>query len=300
MTSLRACSLLAAACFALPVSARAQVRASEPAVVGQTVDGTTITVNYARPRVRGRSPVYGKVVTWGEVWTPGANWATTLEVDKDVIVNGRPLSKGKYSVWMEVQQKEWTVIFDRKAKAFHTNHPKPDSTQVRFPVKPTKVNGPEVLTWSFPAVSATGMTLQMAWAGRAVSLQITVPPSRPMTLAADLAPRYTGSYSFQWVETDTAKAKADSASPPPSTWTVSYTDGRLLVDWVPPPFELWAHLVLIRVADDNFYPGALEKGELYDVTSDLIVEFTMKDGRATGFDVRVENDEVIGRAVRTE
>jgi hypothetical protein len=298
MMNTRGYALLFAALFAFPVSVPAQVRASEPAVVGQTVNGTTITVTYARPRVRGRSPVYGKVVTWGEVWTPGANWATTLEVDKDVTVNGHPLSKGKYSVWMEVQPKEWTVIFDRKAKAFHTNHPKPDSTQVRFPVAPAKSDGPEVLTWSFPAVSPTGTTLQMAWAGRAVSLQITVPPSHPMTLAADLAPRYTGSYAFHWVESDTTKA--DSAPPPPTTWTVNYTNGRLLVDWVPPPFEEWAHLVLIRVADDWFYPGVLQKGELYDVSSDLIIEFTLKDGRATGFDIRVENDEVIGKGVRTE
>ena len=31
-------------------------------------------------------------------------------------VNGHPLPKGKYSVWMEVQPTTWTVIFDPKAK----------------------------------------------------------------------------------------------------------------------------------------------------------------------------------------
>ncbi|HEX5817332.1 MAG TPA: DUF2911 domain-containing protein, partial [Gemmatimonadales bacterium] len=62
----------------------AQVRASERAEVKQTVDGTTITVNYARPRLRGRTDVFGTQVPWGEIWTPGANEATTLAVSKDV------------------------------------------------------------------------------------------------------------------------------------------------------------------------------------------------------------------------
>ena len=28
--------------------------------------GTTITIDYARPRLRGRSPIFGGLVRWGE------------------------------------------------------------------------------------------------------------------------------------------------------------------------------------------------------------------------------------------
>ena len=38
---------------------------------------------------RGRDSLFGKVVTWGEHWTPGANWATTIDVDHDIRLNGR-------------------------------------------------------------------------------------------------------------------------------------------------------------------------------------------------------------------
>ena len=72
-----------------------QVKASEPATVSQTIDGTEIALAYSRPRARGRDSLFGKVVTWQEVWTPGANWATTLEVSRNVRVNGHQLPLGK-------------------------------------------------------------------------------------------------------------------------------------------------------------------------------------------------------------
>jgi hypothetical protein len=95
--------------------------------VAQTVDGTSITVEYARPQARGRNPVFGQVVHWGETWTPGANWATNITVSKDVKVNGGPLPKGSYSVWMIPQQETWTVFFHPTVRLFHTQRPSPDS-----------------------------------------------------------------------------------------------------------------------------------------------------------------------------
>ena len=42
------------------------------------VNGTTITLDFSRPVARGRDSLFGGVVHWGELWTPGANWATKL------------------------------------------------------------------------------------------------------------------------------------------------------------------------------------------------------------------------------
>src|SRR5215212_7024286 len=100
---MRALPLILLAGLVAPFSIEAQIRASELAVMSQTIDGTLITVQYSRPRARGRDPIFGtRAVTWGETWTPGANWATTLEVNKPVTINGNPVAKGKYSVWMKV------------------------------------------------------------------------------------------------------------------------------------------------------------------------------------------------------
>ncbi len=42
--------------LAAVVPAQAQIKASERGGVHQTIDGTTITIDYARPRARGRAP----------------------------------------------------------------------------------------------------------------------------------------------------------------------------------------------------------------------------------------------------
>ena len=67
---------------AAPRLLAAQIVASERALVAQTVDGTRITVDYSRPRARGRTNIYGGMEKWGITWTPGADDATTLEVSK--------------------------------------------------------------------------------------------------------------------------------------------------------------------------------------------------------------------------
>src|SRR5215211_700463 len=124
------------ACAMLAADVGAQVRASERAVVSQTIDGTVFTIDYARPRVRGRSPIFGGVVHWGEVWTPGANWATTLEVTRDAQLDGHPVPKGKYSMWMVVSPSTWTMVLDTTWQRYHTEAPDSAAGQVRIPVRP--------------------------------------------------------------------------------------------------------------------------------------------------------------------
>lgn len=162
---------------ALPIAAHAQVMASEHGMVQQRVDGTTITIEYYRPQRRGRTNLFGGVVKWGSTWTPGANWATTIDVDHDVKIDGHPLAKGKYSIWMVPQADEWTVIFSTVWKRFHVQGPDPSAPQVKFAVKPDSTQTVDVLTFSFPAVEADATTLLLQWGTTAVPLHIEVTPS---------------------------------------------------------------------------------------------------------------------------
>jgi len=275
-----------------PGGAAAQIRASEPATVSQTVDGTVLTVEYSRPRTRGRSPIYGDEVKWGEVWTPGANWATTLDVSKDVTIDGHAVPKGKYSVWMEVGEGDWTVILDPKARQFHTAHPKPDSSQIRFAATPDTGVGPDVLLWSFPDLSTTGTVLQMSWAGRAVRLAIAVPPSHPLTLAAALAPRYVGEYAMRWIPRDTTAAP-DSTPQPAEAWILTYVGDTLMLDWqVADDEDAPYHAIMVGIGDDAFYPGFIENDGMFDAAPNLVAEFSVVDGLATGFVIRRKDDSI--------
>src|SRR5512138_2714895 len=101
--------------FLVAALAHAQGMASEKGAVSQTIDGTTITIEYYRPVAHGRTP-FPDVVHWGRFWTPGANWATTLDVDRPIHLNGNAIPKGKYSVWMIPGADEWTVVLNRDAR----------------------------------------------------------------------------------------------------------------------------------------------------------------------------------------
>jgi hypothetical protein len=164
-------AIVAVAAPATPASA--QVKKSERGSVGQTVAGTTIRVEYSRPRARGRT-LFGGVVKWGEQWTPGADWATTFEVDHDVTVQGQRLPRGKYGVWTVVQPDQWTISLHRDWHRFHTNRPDSTDEALRLPVRPDSGPPVELLTFDFPEVDSTGATLRFQWGTVVVPLRIGV------------------------------------------------------------------------------------------------------------------------------
>ncbi|HEX5436459.1 MAG TPA: DUF2911 domain-containing protein [Gemmatimonadaceae bacterium] len=161
----------------LPAAAGAQAMASEHGMVQQRVDGTTITIQYYRPQRRGRTHLIGGVVRWGRMWTPGANWATTIEVSRDVRMEGHTLPKGKYSIWMIPQPSQWTVILSSAWKRFHVQGPDSTARAVRFTVTPQTAPMLDVLTFTFPAIERDATTLLLRWGTTAVPLHIAVTPS---------------------------------------------------------------------------------------------------------------------------
>ena len=98
----------------------------------------------------GRSSAH--LVPWGTMWTPGANWATTFDVDRDVRIEGHPLPRGKYSVWMIPAMKPdaWTVILNRAARRFHVVRPDAKDDKLAFALPADSAPHVEVLEFSFP------------------------------------------------------------------------------------------------------------------------------------------------------
>lgn len=272
----------------VPGDATAQIRASERGGVFQTVDGTTFRVEYSRPQARERE-LFGDIVPWGKVWT-GANWATTLEVDKDVTINGNPLAAGKYSVWFEVQPEQWTAILDPEPRRFHIMPPGESDDQLRFEVRPASGAYVEVLTWTVPDVTPTGATLQLAWGATTVGFDIGVQPSRPLTTPPEIAERHTGEYVFKL---------GPRLGNREVSFDVRYEDGKLIAKWESSPNPLLAEPYLIYLGEGMFVPGERnENGELVDVLMELIFEFTPLDGTSTGFELRALDDELWGTATR--
>jgi len=88
-------------------------RASPPETATGTIEGSTITINYSSPAVKGRK-IWGGLVPYDKVWRLGANEATIFETSKDIKVEGKNLPAGKYSLYAIPGEKEWVFIFNSK------------------------------------------------------------------------------------------------------------------------------------------------------------------------------------------
>jgi hypothetical protein len=90
--------------------------ASPPATATGVVNGSSITINYSSPFVKGRT-IYGELVPYGKIWRAGANDATTFETSKAIKVEGKELPAGKYAFFV-IPEKDGkaTVIFNKEAK----------------------------------------------------------------------------------------------------------------------------------------------------------------------------------------
>ncbi|HET7296850.1 MAG TPA: DUF2911 domain-containing protein [Gemmatimonadales bacterium] len=157
----------------LVMATLAQVPFSQHAVVTQLLGKTEVTIVYNRPTARGRKLFGGGgVVTWGRVWCPGADQATTIALGKDVLVAGHRLAAGKYSIWAIPDTAEWTLIFSRAADVFHTPYPGESHDALRILVKPQ--SGPyfETLAFYFPAADANRALLTLQWGETLVQVPI--------------------------------------------------------------------------------------------------------------------------------
>ena len=74
-------------------------------------DDLTIKVFYNRPSKKGRE-IFGGLVPYEKVWRTGANEATTFDTNKDLIIEGKTLRAGKYSLWTIPREVTWTIIFN--------------------------------------------------------------------------------------------------------------------------------------------------------------------------------------------
>ena len=286
--------------------ADAQILASENASVSQTVDGTTMSVRYARPRARGRANLFGSRVRWGEIWTPGANRATLLEVSRDVAVNGATVAKGKYSVWVVVQPGEWVMVLDRDTTLFHTQGPKQRAGQVRFPVKREKRPFLEVLTWWFPEIGSRQATLAFQWDTVYVPLRIEVTPSYTSAVAPEVARRVAGSYRMHMdrepVSSDTTLAAPVETNATNMRFTIRQQGNELRGEMDPPMYvteDGYRDWILLPKGNTGWFMlGRMDKGEIIEIIDFALVQFDRAGDRAGRFEIRATNDHVLGAGTR--
>jgi len=156
--------------------ARAQVYpSSQRGSVTQSVAYTDIAIVYGRPVARGRV-LFGALVPWDAVWHPGADSATRVRLSRDIVVEGKALRAGEYSLWLIPRERTpWTLIFSSAAHTFHRPYPGERFEVLRIDLTPEQVSPVESLTIDFPRVIRDEADLRIHWGTTAVTAHIKAP-----------------------------------------------------------------------------------------------------------------------------
>ncbi len=273
---------------------RAQGRLSEKGVVAQSVASTTVTVEYYRPVARGRTPIGERgVVKWNEHWTPGANWATTIDVDHDVKVEGQLLPKGRYSIWTRPGRDAWTVSFHRRWHVFHMSRPDSTDEQLHVSVKPDSAAWTEILTFDFPELGAGATTLRLRWGTTTLPIHLGffAPPLTQLASRAERA-RYAGRYDLEILLLPGSEGRHLLVD------IVEVSDTLRWRDASGPEPQRRDFVLSPAGPDDQFTRARRAPDGQYWTESGLTVAFMLTQGRAEGFEVHLDDGSVVSRAKR--
>lgn len=112
---------------------------SPPAKAGcRFADGHTISVDYSSPRMRGRK-IYGGLVPFDKVWRLGANKATTFDTTADVMIDGKLVPAGQYTLFTVPTPSRWTLIISKKTGEWGIPYPGKSFDFARLPMKVTSL-----------------------------------------------------------------------------------------------------------------------------------------------------------------
>ncbi|MEH6535847.1 MAG: DUF2911 domain-containing protein [Psychroserpens sp.] len=137
-----------------------------------------LEVFYNRPSKKDRD-IFGALVPYDKVWRTGANEATTFETNKNLMIKGIYLPKGKYTLWTVPKDSAWNVMFNTKQYAWGVDEemqvmwdPNHDQLEIDVPIE--KLNTTvEQFTISFDN-STDDLKLTMAWDNTKIAVPLKV------------------------------------------------------------------------------------------------------------------------------
>jgi hypothetical protein len=137
--------------------------------VVQVVGDARIVIDYGRPSKRRRKEIFGALVPYGAIWRTGANEATHLRTDRDLVIGTLRVPRGTYTLWTIPERSQWTLIVNRETGQWGTEYDSAQDLgrvamavaaleepleQFTIAIEPTK-NGWAVLRMSWDTTQAT-------------------------------------------------------------------------------------------------------------------------------------------------
>lgn len=133
-----------------------------------SLDTSVISVNYGRPSMRGRK-IMGDLVPWNKVWRTGANLATHLRTNFDMVMGGVPVPRGSYTLWTLPLPTGWKIILNKQTGQWGTNY---DQRQdlARFDARVESVSSPvDTFRIGLQATGKSSGVMKLLWENTVVS-----------------------------------------------------------------------------------------------------------------------------------
>jgi Protein of unknown function (DUF2911) len=162
------------------VTSAAFGQASPPAETSATIGGKAITIKYSAPSVKGRKIFggAGALQPDNSVWRAGANNATSLHTDGDIMIGNLNVPAGDYTLYVFLDPKGWQLVVSKQTGQWGINRDGSttldDSKAIgRTPMKMTKpASLVETYKMTLAGEGKKG-TLTLAWENVVASVNIT-------------------------------------------------------------------------------------------------------------------------------
>src|SRR4051812_22226293 len=131
----------------------------------------SIRLDYGQPHLRGRVLHTDSLVPYDKAWRTGANAATTLKTDVDLVLGGATLPKGSYVLYTLPSRAGWKLIIQRPANQTADYDPSLDITRVDMRQQSLASPVESLTMWLIPStqVGAARGELRMAWGTTSLS-----------------------------------------------------------------------------------------------------------------------------------
>lgn len=134
-------------------------------------DGKTVTIQYSRPSMRNRK-IFGELVPYGQPWRTGANAATSMTTDTDLVIGNTTVPKGSYTLYTLPGTNDWQLIVNKQTGQWGTEYNQGQDL-ARIPMKVEKRSAPmETFTISLEKAGADAATLKLDWENTTASVDV--------------------------------------------------------------------------------------------------------------------------------
>lgn len=182
-------ALIAVLIMFFTISTTAQEKKIPPSLLGSVSQHlgleTVVTFEFSRPGVKGRT-IWGDLVPYGLTpgnkysdnkpfpWRAGANKNSTIETNKDILVEGKKLPAGKYGIHMIPGEKEFVVMFSKTDSLWGSYQYKEADDALRITVATKAAPHEEWLTFGFDDLAGTSATAYLHWEKLMVPFKIEI------------------------------------------------------------------------------------------------------------------------------